>query len=133
MSAAERNKSPEIDELVIRGPLLLSVGADASNMRSCHADRVSTEHISDWGTDESTIAAFRVGSAREAIDCSALTLLGHQLELSQRFGPSCGQAISLISPVLSHPSASTVCSQSEPSDRPACVETEAIVTSLTAM
>ena len=79
-------------------------------------------------TGDSTIAAVRVGFARKAIDGSALTRLGQQ-ELSQSFGQPSGQAFSSISSELSNASASSIRSQSEPSDREPCVETEASFTS----
>ena len=122
------SKIPEIREVLAnRESPMGSILANASNLHNWNADRVS-ELVTDGGTDESTIAAVRVGSAREAIDSSALTRLGQQ-ELSQRFGPSCGQVISCISSEPSHLSASSVRRQSEPSDMSACREAEATVTS----
>ena len=129
-SAAESNKSqiPELDEFGVRESPQRSILTDADNFLNWNADRVAelvTDVLRDVGTDEETVAAVRVGFAREAIDGVALTRLGQQ-ELSQRFGLRCGSALRIISSMLSHLSV-PVRRQSEPSpvtDTTACGETQ---------
>ena len=111
--------------------------ADAATVHHWSAERVSdlvTDVLRDVGADEATVAAVRVGFAREAIDGWAVTRLGQQ-ELSQRFGLPFGLSLRLSS-VLSYLSAASVrIQQSEPSpvaDTTACGEAEAVTSSIAA-
>ena len=128
------SNKPNGSELSLRESPLPSILADASNAHRWSADRVSelvTDVLRDVGIDEATVAAVRVEFAREAIDGVAFARLGQQ-ELSQRFGPTCGLALRVLSSALSQLSAASFSSPSDPSraaDTTVCGESEATTTS----
>ena len=108
--------------------------ADAATVHQWSAERVSelvTDVLRDVGADEATLAAVRVGFAREAIDGWAVTRLDKRSSLSASASPF---GLSLrLSTVLSYLSAAAArVQQSEPSpvaDTTACGEAEAVTSS----
>ena len=132
MSTRESNISEIEDELGVRESPLCSLLPDATNVHHWNTRCISelvTNVLRDMGNDEATIAAVQVEFTREAIDGVAFARLGQQ-ELSQRFGPSCGLVLRVLSSALSHFSDASISSQSGPSpaaDTTSCREAEEVI------